>query len=41
MIDKEVLRELWTSSAEILDAPVNGTTLKDVINNRVAELSAE
>ena len=39
--DKEVLRELWTSSAEILDAPVNGTTLKDVINNRVAELSAE
>jgi hypothetical protein len=41
MTDKEVLRELWTSSAEILDAPVNGTTLKDVINNRVAELSAE
>jgi hypothetical protein len=41
MTDKEKLRELWTSSAEILDAPVNGTTLKDVINNRVAELHAE
>lgn len=40
MTDKEKLRELWTSSAEILDAPVNGTTLKDVINSRVAELSA-
>lgn len=41
MTDKEKLRELWTSSAEILDAPINGTTLKDVINARVAELSAE
>ncbi len=41
MTDKEKLRDLWTSSAAILDAPVNGTTLKDVINNRVAELSAE
>ena len=40
MTDKEKLRELWTSSAEILDAPINGTTLKDVINARVAELSA-
>jgi hypothetical protein len=41
MSDKEKLRELWTSSAAILDAPINGTTLKDVINNRVAELSVE
>jgi hypothetical protein len=41
MTDKEKLRDLWTGSAAILDAPVNGTTLKDVINNRVAELSAE
>jgi hypothetical protein len=41
MTDKEKLRDLWTTSAAILDAPVNGTTLKDVINNRVAELSAE
>jgi hypothetical protein len=40
MTDKEKLRDLWTSSAAILDAPINGTTLKDVINNRVAELSA-
>ena len=40
MSDKEKLRELWTGSAEIIDAPVNGTTLKDVINARVAELSA-
>lgn len=38
--DKEKLRELWTGSADIIDAPVNGTTLKDVINARVAELSA-
>lgn len=37
--DKEALRDLWTSSAEIIDAPVNGTTLKDVINARVAEIS--
>ena len=41
MTDKEKLRDLWTGSAAILDAPINGTTLKDVINNRVAELSAE
>ena len=40
MTDKEKLRELWSGSAEILDAPVNGTTLKDVINKRAAELSA-
>jgi hypothetical protein len=40
MSDKEKLRELWTGSAEIIDAPINGTTLKDVINARVAELSA-
>lgn len=40
MSDKEKLRELWTGSAEIIDAPVKGTTLKDVINARVAELSA-
>jgi hypothetical protein len=40
MTDKDKLRELWTGSAEIIDAPINGTTLKDVINARVAELSA-
>lgn len=40
MTDKDKLRELWTGSAEILEAPVNGTTLKDVINKRAAELSA-
>jgi hypothetical protein len=40
MSDKDKLRELWTGSAEIIDAPINGTTLKDVINARVAELSA-
>jgi hypothetical protein len=40
MTDKEKLRELWSGSAEILDAPINGTTLKDVINKRAAELSA-
>ena len=33
------LREVWTQNPEHLDIPVNGTTLKDVINSRVKELS--
>jgi hypothetical protein len=37
--DINELRELWTSNASLLDVPVNGTTLKDVINTRVKALS--
>jgi hypothetical protein len=35
----ESLRKIWTTNADYLDVPVNGTTLKDLINNRVKELS--
>jgi len=38
-VDINDLRQLWTSNAELLDIPVSGTTLKDVINTRVKELS--
>ena len=38
-VDINDLRELWTQNSEHLDIPVNGTTLKDVINSRVKELS--
>jgi hypothetical protein len=34
------LREIWTLNTPLLDVPINGTTLKDVINSRVKELSA-
>jgi len=34
------LRVIWTTNTEYLDVPVNGTTLKDLINKRVKELSA-
>jgi hypothetical protein len=34
------LREIWKSAGEFLDAPISGTTLKDVINKRVEELAA-
>lgn len=37
--DINELREVWTSNASLLDVPVNGTTLKDVINTRVKGLS--
>ena len=33
------LRAIWLASSDFLDAPVEGTTLKDVINKRVEELS--
>ena len=33
------LRELWTANGELLDVKVDNTTLKDVINRRVKELS--
>jgi hypothetical protein len=33
------LREIWTTNSPLLDVPVKGTTLKDVINSRVKELS--
>jgi len=36
----EALRVVWTSNANYLDVPVQGTTLKDVINKRVKELTA-
>jgi hypothetical protein len=36
--DKEELRVIWQTNADLLDVPVNGTTLKDAINKRVAEL---
>lgn len=38
--DKEALRELWTANQEILELPINGTTLKDTFNKRVAEITA-
>jgi hypothetical protein len=38
-VDINDLRELWTKNTEHLDIPVNGSTLKDVINTRVKELS--
>jgi hypothetical protein len=37
--DINELREVWTSNTDYLDIPVDGTTLKDVINTRVKELS--
>jgi hypothetical protein len=36
----EALRVIWTTNTNYLDVPVNGTTLKDLINKRVRELSA-
>jgi hypothetical protein len=39
LTDINELREVWTQNPEHLDIPVNGTTLKDVINSRVKELS--
>jgi hypothetical protein len=36
--DKEELRVIWQTNADLLDVPVNGTTLKDAINKRVSEL---
>lgn len=36
----EALRVIWTTNTNYLDVPVNGTTLKDLINKRVKELSA-
>jgi hypothetical protein len=36
--DKEELRVIWQTNADLLDIPVNGTTLKDAINKRVSEL---
>ena len=38
LTDLDALRDLWMDHAEILDAPVNGTTLKDAINARVETL---
>ena len=38
--DVEELRTLWTSNPNNLDVLVEKTTLKDVINSRVKELSA-
>jgi hypothetical protein len=38
-VDINDLRELWTKNTEHLDIPINGSTLKDVINTRVKELS--
>lgn len=37
--DKEMLRKLWSGNIEVLDAPIDGTTLKDAINKRVGELN--
>ena len=34
----EALRGIWKENADSLDVPVNGTTLKDLINKRVKEL---
>ena len=39
MQDKELLRKLWSDNTEVLDAPIDGTTLKDAINKRVGELN--
>ena len=36
----DALRVIWTTNTNYLDVPVNGTTLKDLINKRVKELSA-
>ena len=33
------LRKIWTDEKDFLDYKVNGTTLKDALNKRVAELS--
>lgn len=40
-VDIADLRELWTKNAIYLDIPVEGTTLKDVLNTRVNELKGE
>lgn len=37
--DINELREVWTNNADYLNIPVDGVTLKDVINSRVKELS--
>jgi hypothetical protein len=39
-LEINALRVIWTTNTEYLDVPVNGTTLKDLINKRVKELSA-
>jgi hypothetical protein len=36
--DVEELRRIWATETEILDIPVNKTTLKDVINTRAKAL---
>lgn len=40
MAEVEKLRDLWTTNGELLDVKVDNTTLKDVINRRVKELTA-
>jgi hypothetical protein len=37
----EVLRDLFTVNASVLDLPLNGTTLKDLFNTRAQELKGE
>jgi hypothetical protein len=39
LTDINELREVWTTNTAYLDIPADGTTLKDVINSRVKELS--
>lgn len=39
MSELDDLRKVWTENTDYLDIPVNGITLKDVINARVKELS--
>lgn len=37
----DALREKFTAHAEVLDLPINGTTLKDLFNTRAQELKGE
>lgn len=37
----DVLRDLFTVNASVLDLPLNGTTLKDLFNTRAQELKGE
>ena len=40
LLDLEALRGVWAEHKDLLEIDIDGTTLKDAINNRVTELKA-
>ena len=40
LLDIDELREVWAEHKDLLEISVEGTTLKDAISNRVADLKA-